>query len=199
MCIATKIIKPHDCLIGIAIPMTKKSRRKNLDAGGNKDFSKRIEWMLYKDDTILPFESLKLTMKALQVGLKEEFSFSDLQNFFKSETYKVLILVAHWVDDKVEFFDDFYSSADILHVFPKEKRVIVDLNICTCLRLAETLGINRVNSIIKHSSLNMPSYAGAWFLFYNFFFKLLSVKELIYTDALAMTADWYKNIFNENQ
>jgi hypothetical protein len=107
----------------------------------------------------------------------------------------VIVIVAHWHNSSIQFFDSFYDVNATLDIVPAEKSIAIDLNVCTCKSLAESLGINRTFSLIKHNSFDEPSYAGAWFLFYKYFIQLISERDLTYPEALELTSDVYENIF----
>ncbi|MFB9080235.1 hypothetical protein ACFFLS_11920 [Flavobacterium procerum] len=193
MFITETIIRPVDCVVAFAIPLNKSSIRRNQRLNPIADFSKHIVWPLYQIDTINPMKFLK-SGRSIGFQIKEEFSYSDLSDFFTSGK-KVLILFAHWSNGRVELFDGFHCADDFLNVFPEDGRFIVDLNVCTCKELGETLGISRPNSIIKHSNLNIPSYAGAWCIFYRYFFQLLDEQKLTYLEGLQVSGKEFKNIF----
>ena len=162
------------------------------------DFSKRIVWPLYKKDTLRPMQFLRSYSRISNFKIQEEFCYSDLKDFFSSNK-KVLILFAHWSNDAVELFDGFFRAEQFLDVFPEDGKFIIDLNVCTCKELGETLGISRPYSIVKHSKLNIPSYAGAWCIFYRYFFQLLYERQLTYIDALNIAGTKLKDIFDEDK
>ena len=99
---------------------------------------------------------------------------------------QVIILFAHCHDDRVEFLDGFHMVDEILEAVPREARLIVDLNVCRCLRLAERLGLQRPFSLVKHDPRNRVSYPGAWFIFYRTLFPQLQQEELTYVDAVEL-------------
>jgi hypothetical protein len=195
MLISQVVVKPQECFLGIAVPMSRGSRRRNLRLSPRADFSARVNWPLYINDTLNPYKPLLRTIRRLKVGLKEDFTLMDFRACARDQRYKVIIIVAHWAGHAVEFFDNLYSMDAILEAIPEKTAVFFDLNICTCRALAERLGIERVFSLVKHNKYDAPSYAGAWFLFYNYLFSLLSKCDLPYMEALDYTADKYKNLF----
>ena len=197
MFITEQYIKPNDCLVAIATPMTKRSANRNAILHPDRDFEKHINWLLYDQDTLAPYRLFRKSANRLKVNCREEFSFSNLRDFF-SKGPKVLILFAHWANDAIELFDGFYGAFDFLNVFPEDGRIIFDLNVCTCKEVGEQLGILRPYSIVKHSNENIASYAGAWFLFYSYFFELLASRPLTYIQALNITKNKFIHLFDEN-
>jgi len=112
MCLVTEqIIKPKDCLLAVAIPLSKGSRYKNLRVSANAQFAKHMHWGLYEQDTLLPFRHLLPLLKKLKVGMKPEFCLADLQYHLSHNDYKVIILVAHWTDTAIELFDSLMHQA----------------------------------------------------------------------------------------
>lgn len=182
-------------MVGLAIPLTRKSARRNMRVNRNYDFVSQITWPIYQIDTIKCFKTLEPVTRSLKVAIIKEFEYSDWCSFFQQQKYKALILFAHWVIDSVELFDGFHKAEDFLNAFPVSAKCIVDLNVCNCTDLGLTLGVNRPNSIVKHAGADIESYPGAWFLFYSYFFTLLSGGKYSYGQALDLTKSQYKNIF----
>jgi hypothetical protein len=195
MPISRQIIKPSDCLLAIAMPLSKKSIRRNLKASIDAEFSKKICWQLYKEDTLLPYKYLYRLAKKLNVGIKSEFSFADLKHFFDTDRYRVIILVAHWSGSAIELFDKFCTPEQFLDICPEHKKFIIDLNICHCTKFANEVAPMRTEALFKRDVQDRPSYPGAWFLFYKGFLKFISDHDLTYLAALKQNSIYYKQIF----
>lgn len=102
MLLSDQKIRPDECMVALAIPLTRKSARRNKKNNRDYDFVSRITWPIYQIDTIKCFKILKPVASLLKVNIKQEFTYSDWCSFFQQQKFKVLILFAHWATDSVD-------------------------------------------------------------------------------------------------
>lgn len=185
MQISDVILKPIDCILALSIPCTKKSFVKNLNSGNDIDFTRRNLLQMHEQEFMIPSKQIIKNISNKGVKLFFDFTFNDLTQILKKE-FKVLILFAHNINDKIELYDGLYDITTIKDCMPNDKVFILDLNACFCDNLALLIGARRTNILIRYGQRRktIPLY---WILFYEYLFELLNQKQLNYFDAMQIT------------
>jgi hypothetical protein len=113
--------------------------------------------------------------------------------------FKALILFAHNLKDKAEFYDGLYDAKTIKDCIPADKAFIFDLNACFCDNLAQLISATKINVLVKYGQCRktIPLY---WILFYEYFFELIRQQSLTYLDATQITFNKFlKKLQDENK
>lgn len=162
-----KITKPANCLLAIALPLTKVDFINDLD-NENKDYARsRNEHFkqCYEKDALweidhLPFIQFynKTKKELIGCGLNiiENFKIADLKEIDK---FDVTTFITHSIKEKkqVEFYDGLFYDFEFVENMPTNYEKIIDLTICNSTFLIEIIKnkYTKCNIIANENSANL--------------------------------------------
>ena len=188
--IAEKIINPSNCLLAITLPLTKEDFYSDLK-NDKKDYARSRKALyegvrkknLWTNDH-LPFVELynktKKELVSCGVNIMGNFKIADLKEIDK---YDVTTFITHSIKEKnqVEFYDGLFSDLEFVKNMPENYLGIIDLTICNSTFLIEPIKNKHSKCIIiAHEK---PATLDFSLIFYKNLMRLLSIKDLNYTDA----------------
>jgi len=181
--ISQKIVKPENCALAIAIPLSIEAFKSDKDSH-NKSFAKlyRGGWPQYSHAIITPFQRHMPEIIRLKVQFRTGLTLQEFGDLFHSEGIDVVILFTHWDTNTVEFFDGPANIAAIVKKVPRAYSGILDLCVCQQAELASVLRQKRPDCIIGFTNRRATPYR--WLYFYVLVFKYLSEYELTYFEAV---------------
>jgi hypothetical protein len=146
--VMSEIHKPEDCLLLLALPLTKDIFLKDLERDSRKDYAKStakryklLPWALYQYHHLPLINILTSVAKAVSgngVTVRLSTTLEDLQDL---SGFKVVTLVAHYDDEKslVEFSDSLYTADEVGLHFDQRFSGILDLSVCNSTILQDKL------------------------------------------------------------
>jgi hypothetical protein len=193
MDLSSQIIKPQDCILAVCIPATKKSFVTNLNSGKNGDFTQRTLYRMYHLEFLKPAKGVIKAISKKGVTVLEDCTLNDFKNILQKE-FKLIILFAHCIDNKVEFFDGLYDNNTVNDLLPVDKKFFFDLNVCYCDDLAMLVVATKMNVQVKYGQIR-KTIPLKLILFYEYFFELIRQKQLTYFDAMQFTNSQFIKLF----
>jgi hypothetical protein len=101
----------------------------------------------------------------------------------------VIVLFCHGDTSNLEFDDGLATGDQVVEQIPKDSTMTIDLCACSAFGPAKAIIKQRPSCLTKFVEVSAtPSY---WLYFYWALFKMLSDKNLDYTEALAETVDLF--------
>jgi hypothetical protein len=134
-----RIVAIERCRVMLAVPLDAASFRADLESA-DKDFVRSCcpEWPLYRREVIDP--AMKVVEEARRLGADviTSATLDDWGAMF-GEPLDVVVLVAHWLNDKVEFRDGMHSVRAVVDRIPAGFDGAIDLCVCHPEALAVAL------------------------------------------------------------
>ena len=179
--IATRIVRPSECILGFGIPTSETCFRQDLGRH-DKDFAKRFElWTRYRSEFVSDLNTVGPQMSALGVQVVHELTVGRFGALVNAAT--VFILFSHWNGEAVEFADGLQSTTTVAQVIPTDYAGILDLCVCRSESLASKVRSTRPKCLVRHvvGTEITPSY---WLFFMLVLFKVLQNQPMSYLDGV---------------
>ena len=140
----------------------------------------------FTDVILRPYERFEREATSLGVKVCSETTVTRFAGLLAEPTCKALVLIAHWHEDHVEYFDGFTPIADVVTAVPSAYCGVLDLSVCNAKPLA--VALRRMHpqlGPIKCS--NVPVNYAFWLLFYASLASKLAASGTDYWDAHEAT------------
>ena len=175
------ILKPTNCLIAFTIPLTQEQFFSQRD-DAEKDFVRNCcsNWAKYQFEIIKTIDNVVPQYEQLGVRVLNRFNVDNITPCFKPG-FKHFILVAHWLNNKVEFYDRMANFEEVAELIPEEFDGIIDLCVCTPIELVTRIKQIRPNSSVRFNQT--PSSLIYWLYYYLIFFKYIAVNDVSFNKA----------------
>ena len=187
--IAQRLIKPADCVIGACIPTTRREFVRDIDDPA-KEFVPKLcpVWFKYEEEVVHPFERVRGPLTAWGVQVVPGVTLKSFGELFRLRR-SVVILFAHWSDDRVEFADGLKPIDRVIEAVPEEFGGILDLCVCHPEALATGMRVRRPNCLVKRTV--RQAVPKVWLYFYLALFGYLKDTDDFYMAALeAVTKEF---------
>ncbi len=191
-----RIIKPADCVLAIAIPVSRQSFEAQLErpgqgklVGGYTDWERYRRFFADRAATMLP------RISQLGALVETNLTLDDFGRLLRGNP-DVIILLAHWKEPEpgnpgssgrtkgtVEFADGFAEVADIVARIPLDTESFIDLNVCTSEPLSVAIKRDRP-LCLTHSMPKRRVTAIIWLTFYETLMHNLRQRDLTYLEAI---------------
>lgn len=135
---------------------------------------------------IHPYNTFVQSIDGIGVALVPRVGLSDFGGLLCERRCRCLILVAHWHEEQVEFFDGLSALPEIVAAVPASFDGIIDLSVCNSESLARALRKARPNlGPIRYSGGSVV-YA-FWLTFYSALLHKIAATSMNYWDAYEST------------
>jgi hypothetical protein len=181
-------MRPADLVVAFCTPTTIEHHRAQLHKPERHHYARMVSprESHFTDVIVRPYQRFEQEASSLGARVCPETSLARFAALLAEPACKALILVAHWHEDQVEFFDGFASVADVVAAVPPAYRGVLDLSVCNARPLAVALRQMRPHlGPIKYS--NCPVNYAFWLSFYACLVGRLAESEADYWDAHEAT------------
>lgn len=178
-------VRPGECVMVFGIPTSRSGFVRHLAHRERHDFVPKVcpAWPAY-ERLLDQIEPAIAHMIELGVAVRREAPLQQLTEACRSS--RVVVLFSHWTDDRVEFDDGLQAIDEVTAAVPSMFNGVIDLCVCHPDSLVMQLRRDRPNCLVKRTrSKARVSY---WLQFYEVLFRVLSEREIAYSDAVAVTA-----------
>jgi hypothetical protein len=181
--VATKIVKPRDCILAFGIPTSEADFRADLRSVC-KDFARNFNglWARYEAEFIDPLVKVERIIRNLDTRVVHGLTLARFGALVA--TADVFILFTHWIGEQVEFADGLQPIAPIVEAIPQTYAGILDLCVCRSDRFAAAVRSARTGCLVRHVAERAvtPAY---WLYFFMVLFKYLEHHDTSYLNAVA--------------
>jgi hypothetical protein len=187
-------INPEKYAIVVSIPLTQQEFIEAHDDSVYRDLAQRqgISWPRYHKALTRPFEKVAPAFEKLGVTIMRSATLNNFHSVFRKPGVSTVILVSHWQQDTVEFFDGMKPIAEIADGIPTDFDGLLDLCVCHPLGLAKLIKELRPNCLVKLTNTEVKPVI--WFQFYRCLFHFLAKEELSYLDAFERSLKLFLNL-----
>lgn len=181
--VTRKIIKPQDCVVAICIPVTFEAYTSAQIYPENRDFVPNCfgSWLEYRYHIINSTSKVLPEIEKLGVSVIKDVTISNFADLLTKNAYSIVMLIAHWKDDAIEFADGLENISEIVNIVPPSFEGILDLCICHPTNLAMKLREVRPNCRVRFT--NAKSTLTLWLYYFLALFKKLELEEITYPAA----------------
>ncbi len=195
-----RIIKPTDCVLAIAVPVTRQSFEAQLERPGRgKLVGGCTDWQRYRRNFADRAATLLPRIRRLGARVVTNLTRDDFGRLLRGNP-EVVILLAHWKEpqpessdrtkDAVEFADGFIEVADIVARIPPDAESFIDLSVCTSEPLSVAIKRDRP-LCLTHSMPKRRVTAIVWLTFYTSLMHHLRQRDSTYLEAINDVAIEY--------
>ena len=174
------VTHPSEVTVVYPLPADETTYLANSHQTERFDFQCDVAWETYRRHVLRPFNELAAEIEPMGVKIVREATLSDLGHACRPET-KVVSLLAHWSDAKVEFSDGLRTIDEIVGVVPIDYRGIVDL--CVCHPEDLTLRLKTERAVMVRW-INRRTNPHIWFRFYRVLFNILHESPTTFFEAI---------------
>jgi hypothetical protein len=180
------VVHSSECCLSFAVPTNEAEYYIQADNPANRDFVPRhcASWTKYYFEFARHIPLVDESLFKRNVRVVRAITLDRLAALF--DTYRVIILFAHWNERSVEMADGLVSIPDLVHAVPPQFTGMFDLCVCHPIELVLALKRNRPNCVVKFT--NRPATASTWLWFYEIVFRVLERGDRSYSNALEEAA-----------
>jgi hypothetical protein len=186
------VIRPHECALGIAIPLTREDFFREMSENSNKDFirhfARKFEgftenyiWQRYEDELKIVNQTISV-VEQKGVRITKNLTLEAFGNLFQG--FQVVSLFSHWKEasKQIEFYDRLYTIDDVSAVIPTDYKGILDFTVCNSAIFAQKFKENhRESQVIVNRNTTHLAYR---MLIYRGIIELLVQQEMDYSEAV---------------
>ena len=191
-------LKPHNCLLGIAVPLSREQFFHDLKPETEKDFVKsRARRMQLNAEALwtIDYEPMVrfvniTTRELMNLGVTVITNFT-LNDLTKIGNMDVFTLIAHWNENKstIELNDKMVTTETLVGQVPVDFKGIFDLTVCHSINLQTAIKKRFSNLVIANEHAASVEYR---LINYKYCMLYVRDKECTYIDALT---EIRKNIY----
>ncbi|HEY6245086.1 MAG TPA: hypothetical protein VIX17_14125 [Pyrinomonadaceae bacterium] len=146
-------------------------------------------WEEYEFEVVSEIDKTVPNIERLGVRVVRNLTLSMFGQLFEEQSTRVIVLFCHGDTSNLEFDDGLATGDQVVEQIPKDSTMTIDLCACSAFGPAKAIIKQRPSCLTKFVEVSAtPSY---WLYFYWALFKMLSDKNLDYTEALAETVDLF--------
>jgi hypothetical protein len=191
---ADKFVTPCNCKFAVGIPASHEAFREAVARPYDDNFAKRFlvggGWLRYKSEVIDDLQELFAVAEDLGVSVTDRTTRDLLPGLFCDPQRPIVILVAHWDDNKrlLELSDGFVSVDEFVDAVNPSFHGVLDLGACRPKELVGSLRVSRPNCLIRYGHYD-ESTPYIWIAFYSVLLRYLAQGNHTYLQALEDVVD----------
>ena len=180
--ISKKVIKPHRCVMGLGIPISREAFFADLRLP-TAAFAKRYYggWGQYEDEVASVVDEVGNDIDRLGGTVVRGLTLKGFGELFRRDTYDVIVVFCHREGDAIEFRDGLAAYESIVSLVPPDFTSILDLTVCNSCALAKQIRSERDFGLV--TSFSGPATPAIWLYFYRILFQQLSDNDTSYLKA----------------
>jgi hypothetical protein len=159
-------VKPSDCTIAFAIPTSVAEFRAHIADPENHEFARKVSLKerCYEYAVIRAIIKATTGFKALGFNVATQVTLARFVDLCSIRPTGVVILIAHWNEHSVEFYDRFFGVTEIVTCIPSSFEGVLDLCVCHPKELADKIRMARENiKLIRFSTSVVTLRVWLWF------------------------------------
>lgn len=176
------VISAGNCTIAVGLPLTRTEFEKSLKHSPDiygAGFA--AGWNQYAAQWLTPCHRFLNECMDLGVMYEPTDSLLAVKKCFDRREMRVLLLISHWHEGRIEWSGRFESIESLVACIQKDFDGVLDLCICHPKRLRELLDLDRPNCLIRYSTQEVdPEY---WLPYFKGLFRLLNEGGYCYASA----------------
>lgn len=193
-----RIVKPTDCALALAIPVSRQSFEAQLDRPGQgKLVDGCVDWRRYRRNFADRAADLLPRIRRLDVRVETDLTLDGFGRLLR-EDLDVVILMAHWLEPRpgpedaagsvrtqgaVELADGFVEVADAVARIPHDAELFIDLSVCQSEALSVAIKRDRPLCLTRSTPRRRVTPI-VWLTFYDVLMHRLRERDSTYLEAI---------------
>lgn len=175
-------ISARNCTIAVGLPLDRSEFEESLKNSPHTYGAGFVAgWHQYAVQWLAPFRQFLSECMDLGVTFEPTASLQAVKTCFHRREMRVLLLISHWHDERVEWSGRFEPIQSLVDCVEQDFDGVLDLCICHPKRLRELLDIDRPKCLIRYSTQEVdPAY---WLPYFKGLFRLLNQGQHCYSSA----------------
>jgi hypothetical protein len=173
------LLAPDQCTVAFGIPLTLQDFLAARNEG--KDLATQYSEVDYEYFVLRTCDQVLPHLRRMKVNLRPAITSHELHQLFSGPHSEFILLVAHWVEDRIELADGCISVDSFIDSVPPSYSGILDLCVCHPRELALKLNAERPLCTVKFSHQTMA--VDLWMRFYLALFTYMRGNRVTYLQA----------------
>jgi hypothetical protein len=184
--ISKRIIKPKDCAFITALPLCEEDFYSDIELR-HLEFPARFGgWRRYDVEVGSLLRHVIGELKGAGVAIHGHATLKDFGESLQSEYPPVVMLMAHWNENGIEFSDGFAGAEQVLDYLPIDRCKFIDLAVCHPEPVMESIRKYRPHSIAHGLTGKKNATPDVWLRYFSLVLYTLKNSDSTYLNASEM-------------